>query len=201
MTSQHIATLADPAQLKGMLKGGYLLGRPEPRVAWVGRSNVGKSSLINALLGARLAHVSKTPGRTREVHFYSSSDLGCILVDLPGYGFAKARKDDIERWAKFIDAYLRADSHLARVMVLLDARHGPTDSDIQVVHYLRDLGLDVRCVFTKCDALKNQSERVQRRRQAGVALAKIGVDSASTLWVSSRSGDGMRALESELRNL
>lgn len=122
-----------------------------PEVAFVGRSNVGKSSLINALTyRKKLARTSNTPGRTQQINFF---DLGgrLMLVDLPGYGYAKVSRSDTEAWGQLIDAYLADRPNLLRVCVLIDSRHGIKDSDLQMVGMLDNYHMPAQLVLTKTD--------------------------------------------------
>ena len=132
-------------------------GLPEaalPEVAFAGRSNVGKSSLINALTGRRtLARTSNTPGRTRQVNFFRLRDR-LMLADLPGYGYARASKSEIRNWTKLIFAYLRGRPTLRRVCLLVDARHGVRDSDEDVMRRLDAAAVSYQIVLTKCDKVK-----------------------------------------------
>jgi GTP-binding protein len=194
MAGEWIATVGDPAQLKPLLNGEFLKGRREARVAMVGRSNVGKSSLINAILSAKLAQVSAEPGKTRLIHFYSWNEGGKIIADLPGYGFARASHEERDKWAKLIHAYLKADENLLLALLLVDARHGPTDLDRDACKFLVDAGMNVQVVFTKWDALKTQKERAQRKREAGEALEEMGLDPKAAVWVSSKTGDSINYL-------
>jgi GTP-binding protein len=125
-----------------------------PEIAFAGRSNVGKSSLINALTGRKaLARVSQTPGRTRELNFF---DLGgrLMLVDLPGYGYAKASKELAAEWQTMIFAYLRGRANLKRVALLIDARRGAMEVDKAVMELLDKSAVSYAVVLTKMDALK-----------------------------------------------
>jgi GTP-binding protein len=127
-------------------------GRPE--VAFAGRSNVGKSSLINALTGhTQLARISRTPGRTQQINMF---DLGgrLILVDLPGYGFAKAPRLQVAAWQHLVRSYLRGRSSLARVAILVDARHGFKDSDREVMAMLGGAAVAYQVVLTKADQVR-----------------------------------------------
>ena len=132
-------------------------GLPEtagPEVAFAGRSNVGKSSLLNALTGRKgLARASNTPGRTREINYF---DLGGVmrLVDLPGYGYARAGKRDIEAWSKLTNDFLKGRSTLRRVFVLIDARHGLKESDLAVMDMLDLAAVVYQIVLTKADKIK-----------------------------------------------
>ena len=186
-------------QLPKLFREGHLKGHAQPRVAMVGRSNVGKSSLINALMGGRLAQVSKEPGKTCKIHFYLWKDVGKIIADLPGYGYARKAATEREYWAKLVQAYLNADERLERALVLLDARHPPSPLDIEAIRFLSLEQVPVTLVFTKADALKNQSERVARRREASRILTDLGYDPELAFWVSSRTKDGLKELTRELR--
>jgi GTP-binding protein len=125
-----------------------------PEIAFAGRSNVGKSSLVNALTGRRmLARTSHTPGRTRQINFF---DLGgrLMLVDLPGYGFAQAAKSDIARWTALVRRYLQSRPTLRRVCLLLDARHGIKDADRPVMKLLDEAAVSYQAVLTKTDKVR-----------------------------------------------
>lgn len=192
--SHFIITLAEVSQVKNALKGPFLKGHREPRLAMVGRSNVGKSSLINRLLGCPLARTSKQPGKTRALHFYLWGEKKKILADLPGYGYARASKDERDRWETFISAYLDSDTHLERALVLLDSRHGPTPEDRKVMEFLSLKRIPITVVFTKVDLLRTQSERAARTREATQALVDLGIDLNSVFWVSSSSKIGLKEL-------
>lgn len=198
MAGEYIITVGDKAQLPTLIKGDYLQGRPEPRIAMVGRSNVGKSSLINALMGGSLARVSKQPGKTRHIHFYAWKEAKRIIADLPGYGFARASMEDRDKWSVFVNAYLRCDKNLDAAVVLLDARHGPTKADQEAIRFLSFENIPVIFVMTKFDTLKTQSERVARKREVASILGDWGVESNSVYWVSAKTKDGLKALSATL---
>jgi len=201
MAGEWIATVGNPGQLPEVIKGDFLKGRRESRVAMVGRSNVGKSSLINALLGARLAQVSAEPGKTRLIHFYAWKEASKIIVDLPGYGYAKASQAERNQWANLIEAYFDADSNLRSAFLLVDARNGPSALDREAYEFLSRASVPVSIVFTKWDGLKNQRERAERKKEAGKVLEEMGANPADAIWVSSQKGDQMNLLVRKIREL
>ena len=139
-----------------------------PEIAFCGRSNVGKSSLLNALTGRRsIARASVTPGRTQELNFFEVGEPTLFrLVDMPGYGFAKAPIKVVERWKALVRTYLRGRQVLARVLVLVDARHGPKDVDLEMMAMLDAAAVSYRVVLTKADKLKaSELEDVVTRTQ------------------------------------
>jgi GTP-binding protein len=168
-----------------------------PEVAFVGRSNVGKSSLVNALTGRKtLARTSNTPGRTQQINFFSLLDA-LILADLPGYGYAKASKTEIDRWTALIFDYLRGRPSLRRVCLLIDARHGMKDSDIDVMRDLDASAVSYQIVMTKCDkvkapALKALVAETQIRITRHVAAHPVIVRT------SAAKGSGIEFLRAEL---
>lgn len=167
--------------------------------AIVGRSNVGKSSLINALANRkRLARTSGTPGATQLINIYRLEDApDRWLVDLPGYGFAKAPRRERDRWAQMIEEYLTERSELAGVIVLIDGLIGPTALDLQMVEWVESIGLPYRLVATKYDKVR-PAKRVARRRELS---SKLGVDESDIRWVSATTGAGVNALRDEMRAL
>jgi GTP-binding protein len=163
--------------------GGW---RPEsrlPEVAFAGRSNVGKSSLINRLVNRKkLARVSNTPGRTREINFFRVND-DFVLVDLPGYGYAKVSKATRAAWRPLIEGYLRGSQNLRGIVQLLDARHDPTRDDLQMLDFLADLEVPTIIVATKIDKLPraHTPDRVRElARAAGVGEEQVIPFSATT---------------------
>lgn len=130
-----------------------------PEIAFVGRSNVGKSSIINALTNRRgLAKVSQTPGKTRLINFFLLNE-DTYLVDLPGYGYAKVSKKEKESWGKTIETYLVNRVPLKRVVLLVDCRHKPTEDDILMYKWIRHYGYDIKVVATKRDKISNNQIR------------------------------------------
>ena len=168
-----------------------------PQIAVAGRSNVGKSSLINALLGRkRLARVSKRPGKTQEINFYEVNRR-FFLVDLPGYGFAKAPSEVRQRWGPLISSYLGTSEELLGVVVLVDCRHGPSDDDAQMVDYLARLEIPALFVLTKIDKL-NRSER---REALEETRQELGVPEDQLLATSALTGEGVDDLRESLAYL
>jgi GTP-binding protein len=128
---------------------------PLPQLALAGRSNVGKSSLLNKLTGRKnLAKISSTPGKTRSLNFYKVLPENFYLVDLPGYGYARCSKSEREKWATLINRYLRDNSRLFGVVALLDSRLPPQALDIELITFIRSQGIDVYPVMTKADKCK-----------------------------------------------
>ena len=129
----------------------------EPQIALAGRSNVGKSSLVNRLAGRRkLAKISSKPGKTRSLNYYKVNPDGYFLVDLPGYGYAKCSKTERDKWAKLIERYMDNNSQLKAVVVLLDSRLTPQKLDLELTSYLRTMDIPVIPVLTKADKPKQR---------------------------------------------
>ena len=163
------------AQLyKTVFKPEELPKTPYNEVAFVGRSNVGKSSLLNSLVkNYKLAKVSSSPGKTRSVNFYFVNDR-FFIVDLPGYGFAKISKAEQERWKALIENYLKNRDKLKGVFLLIDSKVGPTEKDKMMKDWLVFYGVPFAVVATKIDRLKKQSEKatVEKRIREGLDLPK-----------------------------
>ena len=150
-------TFAGPiAFLKSAPALNFLPDAAVPEVAFAGRSNVGKSSLLNALTGRKaLARTSVTPGRTQELNFFDVGDpLTFRLVDMPGYGFAKAPKDVVKKWRFLINDFLRGRAVLKRTLVLIDSRHGIKEVDRDILEMLDKAAVSYRIVLTKADKIK-----------------------------------------------
>ena len=171
-------------------------------VAFAGRSNVGKSSLINALTGRNnLARTSHTPGRTQELIFFEiPGKAEPRLVDMPGYGYAVAPKTQIASWTALIHKFLQGRASLARVYVLIDARHGLKDVDLDVLKTLDKSAVSYQVVLTKADQV-NASELDTCRTKTVEALAKHPAAFPDVLVTSSRSGAGMPELRSAMARL
>ncbi|HEY1309389.1 MAG TPA: ribosome biogenesis GTP-binding protein YihA/YsxC [Pseudolabrys sp.] len=169
-------------------------------IAFAGRSNVGKSSLVNALTNRKaLARTSRTPGRTQELIFFNGGST-LNIVDMPGYGYAAAAKTKIAAWTALIGAYLRGRANLARVYVLVDARHGLKDTDDLVFEELRQAAVSFQIVLTKCDAIK-ASELKGRVAEVEAALAKRPGAYPNVLVTSSHDGTGMEELRAAIARL
>jgi len=171
-------------------------------VAFAGRSNVGKSSLINALTGRNnLARTSHTPGRTQELIFFEGPDkAGLRLVDMPGYGYAAAPKAKVAAWTALIHKFLQGRSSLARVYVLIDARHGLKDVDLDVLKTLDRAAVSYQIVLTKADQVK-QAELSARVAEAEAALARHPAAFPNVLATSSRAGTGLPELRGAMVRL
>lgn len=129
----------------------------KPEIAFVGKSNVGKSTLINAILNRKsLARTSSQPGKTRTINFYNVND-SIYIVDLPGYGYAKASKTDIQKWSVMIEKYLQKRECLSGIILLIDIRHEPSKNDIMMYNWLKHYGYDIIIAATKSDKL-NRSQ-------------------------------------------
>jgi GTP-binding protein len=169
-------------------------------IAFVGRSNVGKSSLINALTNrAGLARTSHTPGRTQELVFFAADDH-LTLVDMPGYGYAAAPKPKVAAWTALIHAYLRGRANLSRVYVLVDARRGLTAADDEVLGTLDRGAVSYQILFTKADQVKT-SDLATCQEATAAALARHPAAFPETLTTSARSGAGIPELRAAIARL
>jgi GTP-binding protein len=171
-----------------------------PEIAFAGRSNVGKSSLINALTGRKtLARTSNTPGRTQQLNFF---DLGgrLTIVDLPGYGYAKAPKGEVDRWNRLIRKYLKGRVGLRRLCVLIDARHGVKVSDRQVMDMLDESAVVYQIVLTKTDKVK-AGDLVKRRAEIATEIRKRAAANPEIMATSAIKGVGVPELRAALTEL
>ena len=165
-------------------------GQGLPEVALAGKSNVGKSSLINSLAGnSRLARTSSEPGKTRLVNFYQINGE-MFLVDLPGYGFARAPKSERARWSAMIEGYLERSEHLKHVLHLVDIRHEPTQEDRMMSEYLRHYGIAFTVVATKADKLS----KAQRSRSIPAICRALVVQPWEIIPYSATDGTGKERL-------
>jgi len=178
-----------------------------PEVAFSGRSNVGKSSLINRLLGRTrtpIARVSQTPGKTQEINFYrvrtaleSGREAAFFLVDLPGYGYAKVPLVVRGAWRPLIESYLGGSEQLRGIVQLIDARHDPTNDDLRMIEYLAETGHPTVIVLTKMDKLKPSERKARVARTSEL----LGVDSDQVIPFSSKTGEGREVLLESLEAL
>jgi GTP-binding protein len=171
-------------------------------VAFAGRSNVGKSSLINALTSrSNLARTSHTPGRTQELIFFDGPDsVGLRLVDMPGYGYAAAPKAKVASWTALIHKFLQGRASLVRVYVLIDARHGLKDVDLDVLKTLDRAAVSYQVVLTKTDQVK-EPELETRIAELAAALARHPAAFPKVIATSSRSGRGVSELRAAMVQL
>jgi GTP-binding protein len=198
------ATGADPLIVKQLefLGGMATAGgwRPEitlPEIAFAGRSNVGKSSLLNLLLRRRkAARVSRTPGRTREINFFKINEA-FVLVDLPGYGYARISKERRAEWRPMIEGYLNTSPHLRGLVLLLDARRDPGDDDRAMLDFLAERETPVLVAITKMDKFGVDAGRA---RVSEIALA-LGLDEDQVLPVSAHTGLGRDELATAVMSL
>ena len=177
--------------------GGWRPPAELPEIAFAGRSNVGKSSLLNRLVHRKkFARVSNTPGRTREVNFFKVNG-SFLLVDLPGYGYARISKERRAEWRPLIESYLRSTDQLRGVVQLLDSRHDPSPDDLQMLDYLGEIGVPTIIVLTKIDKLTAKERQRQRAQIAGAA----GVDDDQTIAFSATTGEGRNELAEAIEGL
>lgn len=171
-----------------------------PEIAFAGRSNVGKSSLVNALTGRKtLARISHTPGRTQQLNFF---DLGgrLALVDLPGYGYAKVSKSLSQGWTETLKGYLRGRATLRRALVLVDGRHGIKDSDAEILKLLDDTAVATQVVLTKMDKV-GKGERERRIPEVEAVLKRHPAAFPRVRLTSSDSGEGIAELRAFLTEI
>ena len=181
-TAEFVLGVATPEQLPR---------HPQPEIAWAGRSNVGKSSLINKLLNRRgLARTSNTPGKTRQLNFFSINGSWHI-VDLPGYGFARGPAADRESWKTLIEPYLTTRKQLAGIAVLVDSRHGATNLDRMMFEWLSVSDRPWAVMMTKADKLSGNA-RAKARKQ----LEKDVPEGIRIFTCSSHTGDGIGEIRS-----
>ncbi|MGQ4275215.1 ribosome biogenesis GTP-binding protein YihA/YsxC [Terrihabitans sp. B22-R8] len=186
--------------IKGAVKLDQVPESAGVEIAFAGRSNVGKSSLVNALTGRKtLAKVSNTPGRTQELNFFHIGDR-LTLVDMPGYGFAAAPEDKVHAWTRLIRIYLRSRPQLGRVYVLIDSRHGIKNTDVPILDMLDTSAVSYQVVLTKVDQLK-PAQLEARKDEVRAALARRPASYPEIIATSSREGEGLAELKAAIARL
>lgn len=176
--------------LRSVVRSEDFLGAGRPQVAFVGRSNVGKSTLLNKLVGRHsLARISSTPGRTRAINYFEINSR-FYFVDLPGYGYAKVSKTERESWGRLMASYFEMASGSAMVIQLVDAKVGATELDRQSAEYLRSVGIDPVVVATKADRLK------RGKREAALASVRrdLGLPDSIIIPFEAPSGNGAKQI-------
>lgn len=186
--------------LKGVVAMSGLPAADRLEVCFAGRSNVGKSSLINAITGRKaIARASNTPGRTQEINFFTLGESH-YLVDLPGYGYANAPLAKVEAWQRLLKQYLSGRPNLRRAFVLIDARHGIKDVDEEIMSLLDSSAVTFQCVLTKVDKLKT-GEREKVLNQVRGKLAKHPAAFPELIVTSSEKGEGIATLRAVIATL
>jgi GTP-binding protein len=171
-------------------KHGWRPDSPLPEVAFAGRSNVGKSSLLNSLVRRKsFARVSRTPGRTREINFFRVNN-GFVLVDLPGYGYARISKEKKSEWRPMIESYLRRTTQLRGIVLLLDIRREPSDDDRAMLDFLAEVEVPTIVALTKTDKL---SKAMAQERAAAISRA-LALEADQIIPFSAHTGEGRTEL-------
>jgi GTP-binding protein len=178
-------------------KHGWRPDSTLPEVAFAGRSNVGKSSLLNALVRRKsFARVSRTPGRTREINFFRVNN-GFVLVDLPGYGYARISKEQKAAWKPLMESYLRRTSQLRGIVLLLDIRREPSEDDREMLDFLAEMEIPTLIALTKTDKL---SKSAARQRAEDIAR-ELALESEQVIPFSAHSGEGRAELLEAITDL
>lgn len=163
-----------------------------PEIAFAGRSNVGKSSLLNRLFQRKnLARVSSVPGKTITINFYRVEDVN--FVDLPGYGYAKVAKTEKERWAEMMEGYFNSERNIKLVVQLVDMRHTPTKDDIMMMEFLQSQGYEFIVVMTKADKLKKKKEYNERLEKSKQEMSFVQPE--KIIPFSSETGQGLEIIK------
>ena len=186
--------------LKGVVAIDGLPADDRIEICFAGRSNVGKSTLINALTGRKaLARTSNTPGRTQEINFFTAADSH-YLVDLPGYGYANAPLPVVEKWQRLLKKYLSGRRSLRRAFVLIDARHGVKSVDEEILSLLDSAAVTFQCVLTKADKIKTYEQEALLQQVRG-ALSKHPAAYPELILTSSEKGMGVETLRATIAGL
>jgi GTP-binding protein len=168
----------------------------QPEIVFSGKSNVGKSSLINKLFNRKkLARVSGEPGKTASVNYYSCDNVW--IVDLPGYGFARVSRDEKRNWAVLVDGYFKAERKIAILIQLIDIRHKPSEDDMQMLYFLKETNCNFIIALTKCDKLK-KAELAKRLEEFPKEIAEFG--EIPFIATSTENGEGIAQLKKIIEN-
>lgn len=167
--------------------------------AFIGRSNVGKSSLINAITNSKIAIVSKTPGRTKQLNFFQVGDK-LVIVDMPGYGYAKASKNEVQNWNELIFKYLLSRRNLKRVFLLIDSRHSIKETDEEMMNILDSSGILYQIILTKIDEI-NPKELELKARNVGSIFRKHPALYSEVLFASSKENLGISQIRQVIYDL
>jgi GTP-binding protein len=190
--------------VRGVPSLEFLVEADRPEIAFAGRSNVGKSSLLNALVRQRgLARTSNTPGRTQELNFFATPDVRLYLVDLPGYGFAKAPVEKVDAWTRLVKDYLRGRPTLKRTFLLIDARHGVKPPDREFMALLDEAAVSYQLVLTKVDKINRVAHEavLAATRETLATRAAALPEILATSAARDRGIDVLRAIIAELVGL
>ena len=171
---------------KSFYEASKIDNKTVPEIALVGRSNVGKSTLLNYLTNSKLAKVSSVPGKTRLINYFSINDNDFYLVDLPGYGYAKRSKDEQDKWGKELEIYFKENKRLKHVFLLVDSRIKPMQSDIDMAIYLNYYNISYTILMTKCDKL-SRSE-LSRQKMEIAKTFKLGVENIILVSANAKFG-------------
>jgi len=166
-----------------------------PEYAFIGRSNVGKSSLLNALVGQKAARTSNTPGRTQQINLFDWN--GVMLADLPGYGYAKASKTDKIKWAERLEKYLLSRAQLERLFILVDSRHGLKDSDMDMMTFCDANAIRYQVILTKTDKTK-KVDLAKHHAETECEVAKRGASTGAVIATSAEKKIGIEELKKEI---
>ncbi len=162
-----------------------------PEIAIAGRSNVGKSSLLNKLVSQKIAHVASRPGKTRSINFYRiEGDVSFVLVDLPGYGFASRSKTERTQWSRLIESYIQTRGTIALLVSLVDFRHGLLENDKMLQEWIHCLGIPLLTVFTKVDKISRGKRKANLHKYIREGLRSLEVPFLTSV----TTGDGMDSL-------